>query len=105
MVYNVYRLDVGVTFDKHYRQSKYWNLNKDKTFLNENQAKEYVRHESRYRTTMIKLCYDKLRQNKVKTMDEFCFHDDQYFVHRRYFLNVPSNAQLKRIVSFDGDDF
>jgi len=82
---------VFVWYFKHYSDTT-WTAS-FKTFKNEDKARDYIISETRKNTDMEKILGSALLKKKTRQrgINDFCFDDDKYLVHRRYFLhNIPT---------------
>lgn len=97
--YQVLRLHTTPAGDNQYGISRAedWTLRRDQTFPSESEAKAYVRTQSFLKTTLPLYTIDiQDPVRKQRVVDDFCFHDDQYWPQRRFFIiedRVPHRLQ------------
>jgi len=100
MTFQVWRLHTIPEGDNQYGVSRaeVWCLQADQTFTTLESAQQYIRESSFARTTLPLYIVDVVNpSDKVKFVDDFCFHDDRYLVERRYFLQPPQITKTQLI--------
>ncbi len=92
MTFQVWRLHTYPLGDNQYGVSRAedWCLKKDQTFEDLEAAQHYIRESSLAHTTLPLYTVDIVNPTaKDQFVDDFCFNDNQYMIHRRYFLQPP----------------
>ena len=105
MVTTVYRIDTFPISTNAYGVSRdeSWVVHQDKTFQSLEEAKDYVRERSRLKTDLVLfLARTQDPAEKKRIIDEFCFHNDTYQQHRRFFIERPDITKIAKALHADG---
>jgi hypothetical protein len=86
--YFVYRLIDSNLVNKY-------QIIKEASFSNEQQAKEYIKAQCMLYTNLPTLLKSELPPNKRELfIDEFCFSNDCFIKERKFFLSIQNQSQL-----------
>jgi hypothetical protein len=108
MAHIVYRIQVFDVQSNKYSvgREESWTLKQDKVFDNEQEAREYVLDKNRIHSDMVRLGAHLIMQKNdaelQKYYEDFCFNDDRYLRHRRYFLGKPSANKIREQLRQNG---
>ena len=87
-----------------------WELKYDTTFTRLEDAKEYVRQQSRQFTILPNFLQqwretkeeDRTITTEDEVIEQFCFIDDKYLQYRRFFIYKPNVKHLQQVLQNEG---
>jgi hypothetical protein len=89
----VYKIQVSDTFGNSHstNRDQTWSALFDKTFGNEEEAKEYIIGRTRIHVPeLANFLINVFDEDKHEFCVKFCFTDDKYITSRRYFIGKPN---------------
>ena len=101
----VYKISTSDTHGNYHQinRDETWFIHQDKQFDSKEEAKEYIRKKTRLFIPKLTICLINLPEEKKHSFcDKFCFTDDRYITHRRYFLGYPNLNNIKQHLKKSG---
>jgi hypothetical protein len=107
-MFTVYRIDTySVGNNKHsIDRGESWIERKDKEFLTEMEAKQYIRERSLIHTELVNFLIKGFKmmegEEKERTINAFCFDDPRYLKYRRFFIGRAPKKEILQALRNDG---
>lgn len=103
IVYRIRTHDMKLNHHQVCRQER-WTVEKDEAFDSLEEARKYVIEKSKQVTDMISVLTLPFlpEQKQQKAMEDFCFDNDLYLVHRRLFVDHVPLKELKEALKDRG---
>ncbi len=109
MSFTIYRIDIVEVEGNHFSlgRDESWTVREDRTFDNEQDAKNYILDRSKIFTDCVLLVQPLIargasNEEKQKFYNGFCFDDDTYIKYRRFFIGKPPIEDIKAALKNDG---
>lgn len=100
----VYRIDTYATKGNSHEiggRHESWFLHHDRTFDSDEQARAYIRAQSRLNTNLPNLLISLPADKREEFVNDFCFGDG-YWSERRYFLGYPPVNRIQEAIRASG---
>jgi len=94
----IYRIDTYPAKSNSHQlgiRSESWVLRLDKMFINEEQARIYVKDMNRIHSDLVLTMADMPEEKQDAFVEHFCF-GDEYWHLRRYFLGMPDVDKITK---------
>jgi hypothetical protein len=103
IVYRIRTHDMKLDHYQICRQER-WTVEKDETFDSLEEARKYVIEKSKQVTDMISVLNLPFlpEQKRQQAMEDFCFDNDLYLVHRRLFVDHVPLKEMKQALGDRG---